>query len=101
MPTVEPWRPNSTPPPPAQLELRPSFEGQAPNVGRLGVFVLLAGALGGGAYLGGLPALGALVFGVVVLVVLWAADLAFTTGYLHKLSEQRTGRQRSSASRLD
>ena len=101
MPTVEPWRPNSTPPPPAQLERRPSFEGQAPNVGRLGVFVLLAAAVGGGAYLGGLPSLGALGVGVVVLVVFWAVDLAFTTGYLHKLSEQRTEQQRINASLLD
>lgn len=101
MPTVESWRPNSTPPPPTQLERRPTFEGQAPNVGRLGVFVLLAGALGGGAYLGGVPALGALAFGVVVLVVFWSVDLAFTTGYMHKLAEQRTEKQRIAASLLD
>lgn len=100
MPTVDPWRP-AVPEAPKHLENRPSFEGQAPNVGRLMVFVLLAVVVGAMVYVSVGTALWSIVAGVVFLIVMWAVDLSFTTGYLHKLAEQRTEQQRINASLLD
>jgi hypothetical protein len=42
-----------------------------------------------------------LLLGVVVLIILWGIDLAFTTGFTHKLIEQRTEQQRISAALVD
>ena len=98
---VEAWR-QVNPPPPQQMERRPSFEGQPPNVGRLMVFVLLGGVVGAVAfYWVGADKLWSLLLGVVVLIVLWAVDLAFTTGFTHKLIEQRTEQQRIAVALVD
>jgi hypothetical protein len=98
---VEAWRQVQTPPP-QQMERRPSFEGQPPNVGRLLVFVLLGVVVGAVAfYWVGLDRLWSLLLGVVVLIILWGIDLAFTTGFTHKLIEQRTEQQRISAALVD
>ena len=98
---VEAWRQVQTPPQ-QPLERRPSFEGQPPNVSRLLVFVLLGGVVGAVAfYWVGADKLWSLLLGVVVLIVLWAVDLAFTTGFTHKLIEQRTEQQRIMAALVD
>jgi len=66
------------------------------------VFVLLGGVVGAVAfYWVGADKLWSLLLGVVVLIVLWAVDLAFTTGFTHKLIEQRTEQQRVMAALVD
>ena len=98
---VEAWRQVQTPPQ-QPLERRPSFEGQPPNVGRLMVFVVLGGVVGAVAfYWVGADKLWSLLLGVMVLIILWAVDLAFTTGFTHKLIEQRTEQQRIMAALVD
>lgn len=98
---VEAWRQVQTPPQ-QPLERRPSFEGQPPNVGRLLVFVVLGVLVGAVAfYWVGADKLWSLALGVVVLIVLWCVDLAFTTGFTHKLIEQRTEQQRIMAALVD
>lgn len=98
---VEAWRQVQTPPT-QPLERRPSFEGQPPNVGRLMVFVVLGCLVGAVAfYWVGVDRLLSLLLGVVVLIILWAVDLAFTTGFTHKLIEQRTEQQRIMAALVD
>lgn len=95
------WR-QVAPPPPQPLERRPSFEGQAPNVGRLLVFVLLAAIVGAAAfYLVGVDRLYSLLLAIGFVVVMWGVDLSFTTGFTHKLIEQRTEQQRIAAALVD
>ncbi len=98
---VEAWRQVQTPPP-QQMERRPTFEGQAPNVGRLMVFVVLGVVVGAAAfYFVGLDRLWSLSLALVFVVSMWCVDLAFTTGFTHKLIEQRTEQQRIMAALVD
>lgn len=98
---VEAWR-QVNPPPPQQMERRPSFEGQPPNVGRLMVFVVLGVVVGAAAfYFVGIDRVWTLVVSVSFVIVMWGIDLAFTTGFTHKLIEQRTEQQRIMAALVD
>lgn len=98
---VEAWRQVQTPPQ-QPLERRPSFEGQPPNVGRLMVFVVLGVVVGAAAfYFVGIDRVWTLVVSVSFVIVMWGIDLAFTTGFTHKLIEQRTEQQRIMAALVD
>jgi hypothetical protein len=98
---VEAWRQVQTPPS-QQMERRTSFEGQPPNVGRLMVFVVLGVVVGAAAfYFVGIDRVWTLVVSVSFVIVMWGIDLAFTTGFTHKLIEQRTEQQRIMAALVD
>lgn len=83
--------------PAPRQEMRPTFEGQS-GAGRLllfFVFAILAAAAAH--FLADIARLPALLLGLLLLLALWAVDLSFATGFVHKVLEQRTEGRRIDA----